>query len=109
MSNPVEELFGSKGSGDVKPSAPIRSLRIDTSNTNHQHQLATLQTQIKLICTREYTNVSKIPEHDHLMDKNLHKWREQMKRVFISCDITNYITGRVIHPDITVDPINANN
>jgi hypothetical protein len=32
-----------------------------------------------------------------------------MKRVFINCDITDYITGRVICPDITVDPINANN
>jgi hypothetical protein len=54
-------------------------------------------------------NVSKITKCDHLMDENWHKWRERMKQGFINCDITNYITGRVKHPDDTMDTTNANN
>jgi hypothetical protein len=54
-------------------------------------------------------NVSKIAKHNHLTDNNWHEGKERIKRVFINCDITNYITGRVIRPDETVDPTNASN
>ena len=42
---------------------------------------------IKLIWTRNYTNVNKMMEHDHLTDDNWHEWKERMRRVFYNCDI----------------------
>ena len=42
---------------------------------------------IKLICTRNYTNINKIAEHDHLTDKNWHKWKERMRQISYNCDI----------------------
>ena len=41
---------------------------------------------IKLIRTKEYSNVSKMSDHDHLTDANWHKRKERMQRVFINCD-----------------------
>jgi hypothetical protein len=38
---------------------------------------------IELIQTKEYS------------DENWHEWKDRMKRVFINCDITGYITGSV--------------
>ena len=38
---------------------------------------------ITLIHTRNYTNVNKIGEHDHLTDDNWHKWKERMRRVLL--------------------------
>ena len=48
---------------------------------------------ITLIHTRNYTNINKIAEHDHLTDDNWHKWKERMRRVFYNCDINEYVTG----------------
>ena len=36
---------------------------------------------IKLIRTKNYSNVNRITEHDHLMDKNCHKWKGQQGHV----------------------------
>ena len=53
---------------------------------------------ITLIHTRNYTNITKITEHDHLMDDNWHEWKERMRQVFHNCDITGYVTGDNITP-----------
>ena len=34
---------------------------------------------IHLIHTKEYLNVNRITNHDHLMDENWHKWKERMR------------------------------
>jgi len=34
---------------------------------------------IKLISTRQYSNVNKIANCDHLTDNNWHEWKERMK------------------------------
>jgi len=31
---------------------------------------------IDLICTKDYSNINRIAECDHLVDKNWHKWKE---------------------------------
>ena len=64
---------------------------------------------IKLICTRNYTNVNKIVERDHLTDDNWHEWKERMRRVFYNCDINEYVTGEIKHPNEAIDPIGALN
>ena len=64
---------------------------------------------IKLICTRNYTNVNKITEHNHLMDKNWHEWKERMRRVFYNCDVNEYDTGETKHPNEAINPIGALN
>ena len=64
---------------------------------------------ITLIHTRNYTNVNKIAEHDHLMDDNWHEWKERMRRVFYNCDINEYVTGEVKHPNEAIDPIGTHN
>ena len=53
---------------------------------------------IPLIRTKEYSAVSKLSDHDHLTDTNWHEWKESMQRVFINCDITDYITGDLMRP-----------
>jgi hypothetical protein len=58
---------------------------------------------VALIHTKEYSNVNKIAEHDHLTDENWHEWQERMKRVFINCDITGYTDRTVKRPDISID------
>jgi hypothetical protein len=64
---------------------------------------------ITLICTKEYSNVNKIAEHDHLTDENWHEWQERMKQVFINCEITGYTNGTVKCPDTSIDPSSAHN
>jgi hypothetical protein len=64
---------------------------------------------IKLICTKEYSNVNKITDRDHLMDKNCHEWKERMKRVFFNCDMTGYITGDIECPNESINPKGAHN
>jgi len=59
---------------------------------------------IKLIHMKEYSNVNRITDCDHLIDVNWHKWKERIKRVFINCDITQYITGEITCPDEYDDP-----
>ena len=64
---------------------------------------------IKLIWTRNYTNVNKITERDHLMDDNWHEWKERMRRVFYNCDINEYVTGAIKRPDEAIDCMGALN
>ena len=64
---------------------------------------------IKLIHTRNNTNVDKIAECDHLMDENWHKWKERMRRVFYNCDINEYVTGEIKHPNKAIDPVGTYN
>jgi len=73
-------------------------------NSSNENILA-----IKLIHTKEYSNVNRIANHDHLTDANWHKWKERMKRVFINCDITQYVTGEITHPSEYDDPDGACN
>ena len=60
---------------------------------------------IKLIRTRNYTNVNKIAERDHLADDNWHEWKERMRRVFYNCDINEYVTGEIKCPNEAIDPL----
>jgi gag-polypeptide of LTR copia-type len=62
-----------------------------------------------LLRTKDYSNVSKIAERDHLTDDNWHEWKERMKRVFTNCDITGYVNGTVKRPTLFQDPVGANN
>ena len=64
---------------------------------------------IKLIRTRNYTNVNKIAERDHLTDDNWHEWKERMRRVFYNCDINEYVTGAIKRPNEAVDSEGALN
>jgi hypothetical protein len=64
---------------------------------------------IKLIYTKDYSNVSKITEQDHLTDDSWHKWKEHMKYIFINCSITEYINSNIVKPDKYNDPIGVNN
>jgi hypothetical protein len=48
---------------------------------------------IELLRTKDYTNVSKLADHNHLTDDNCHEWKERMSDVFLSCDIKGYISG----------------
>jgi len=58
---------------------------------------------------KEYSNVNRIMDQDHLTDVNWHEWKERIKRVFINCDITQYVTGEIMHPDKYDDPNGAHN
>ena len=58
-----------------------------------------------LICTKDYSNINRIAEHDHLMDENWHKWKERMRQVFYNCDITGYVTGDIECPNEAIDPV----
>src|SRR5262245_17725554 len=56
---------------------------------------------IKLLKTKDYTNVSRLAERDHLTDDNWHNWKERMTRILYSCDVAGYITGSIKYPDPT--------
>jgi gag-polypeptide of LTR copia-type len=62
---------------------------------------------IQLIRMKEYSNVNKIADRDHLMDENWHEWKDRMKRVFTNCDITEYITDAMKRPNEADDPDGA--
>ena len=62
---------------------------------------------IELICTKDYSNINRIAEHDHLMDENWHEWKERMRWVFYNCDINGYITGDIKHPNEAINPVGA--
>jgi hypothetical protein len=64
---------------------------------------------IKLLKTKDYTNVSRLAERDHLTDKNWHEWKDRMLRVFFNCDIAEYTSGFTKRPDRNIDPIGAQN
>jgi hypothetical protein len=52
---------------------------------------------------KDYSNVNKLAESAHLTDDNWHVWKDQMKIIFLSCNINNYITGTVKCPDEQTD------
>ena len=60
---------------------------------------------INLICTKNYLNVNRIAECDHLIDENWHEWKERMRQVFQNCDITGYITGDIKCPNEAINPV----
>src|SRR5271155_1948141 len=64
---------------------------------------------VDLIRTKEYSNVNKIADRDHLTDENWHEWKDRMKRVFTNCDITGYVTGAVSRPNESDDPVGVCN
>jgi hypothetical protein len=46
---------------------------------------------IKLIWMKDYTNISKIAERNHLNNNNWHEWKEHITCIFINCNIVGYI------------------
>ena len=64
---------------------------------------------ITLIRTRNYSNINRIAERDHLTDENWHEWKERMREVFYNCDIIGYITGDIKHPNEAIDLIGTLN
>jgi hypothetical protein len=51
------------------------------------------QPAIKLLKTKDYSNVSKLTERDHLTNDNWHKCKECMQRILTNCEITRYADG----------------
>src|SRR5215471_2842142 len=64
---------------------------------------------IALIRTREYSAVNKIPDREHLTDKNWFDWKERMARVFVNCHIGGYINGTILKPVPEEDGVGARN
>jgi gag-polypeptide of LTR copia-type len=64
---------------------------------------------VELIRTKEYSNVNKIADCDHLTDDNWHEWKDHMKHVFTNCDINGYITDTIKRPNELDDPVGARN
>ena len=91
--------------GDLEGSTltPICSTWVYTCNAGKAWQPAE-QDPIELIQTKDYLNISKISDWDHLTDENWHEWKERMERVFINCDITGYISGDIKQPEDDLDP-----
>jgi hypothetical protein len=67
------------------------------------------QLTIKLLKTKDYSNVSKIAEWDHLTDDNWHEWKERMQRILTNCEITGYADGTLKRPFLFDDPAGASN
>jgi hypothetical protein len=68
-----------------------------------------IKPSIKLIRIKEYSNVNKIADRDHLTDENWHEWKDRMKRVFGNCNITDYVYGVIKRPIEEEDPIGVSN
>jgi hypothetical protein len=64
---------------------------------------------VELIRTKEYSNVNKIADCNHLVDENWHEWKNWMKCVFTNCDITGYVMGTVNRPNEDNDPVGVYN
>jgi hypothetical protein len=97
---------------------PIRSQKVYTSYSKSGQQncqnidnifMDDIKPTVNLIRTKEYSNVSKIANRDHLTDENWHKWKDCMKRVFNNCDIMGYIMGMVKRPNEDDDMAGAHN
>jgi hypothetical protein len=58
---------------------------------------------------KDYSNVSKVAECDHLTDENWHKWKEHIRCVFTNWDIIGYIDGTIQRPITSRDPAGASN
>ena len=88
--------------------APVRSHKVYKSHSksdqqNHQDIddifMDNIVPTIDLIRMKEYLNVSKIADRDHLTNENWHKWKDHMKWVFNNCNISGYVTGMVKRPN----------
>jgi hypothetical protein len=64
---------------------------------------------IIMLHTKDYSNVSRIADRDHLTDNNWHEWKECFRRVIKNCDITGYIDGTLKRPSAFDDPGGAAN
>ena len=87
------------------PANQSRSLKSHTSDVEDEFP----SPSVEALKTKDYTNVSRLAEHDHLTDENWHEWKSRMLRVFLSCDIAEYIAGFKKRPDSSKDPIGALN
>jgi hypothetical protein len=67
------------------------------------------QLAIKLLKTKDYSNVSKIAEWDHLTDDNWHEWKERMQCILTNCEITGYADGTLKRPFLFNNPAGASN
>jgi hypothetical protein len=63
----------------------------------------------KALKTKDYSNVSRLAERDHLTDDNWHEWKDRMCRVLYNSDIADYVSGFIKRPDSSMDPIGAQN
>jgi hypothetical protein len=86
-------------------SSQHRCLRPHISNSEDESP----KPSVKVLKTKDYTNISRLAECDHLMDNNWHEWKDWMLRVFYSSDIAEYVSGFKKHPDPSIDPIGAVN
>jgi hypothetical protein len=64
---------------------------------------------IIMLHTKDYSNVSRIADRDHLTDNNWHEWKECFRRVIKNCDITGYVDGTLKRPSAFDDPGGAAN
>jgi hypothetical protein len=64
---------------------------------------------VELLEMKDYSNVSKVVEHDHLTDENWHEWKEHIRCVFTNCDIIGYVGGTIQRPITSRDPAGASN
>jgi hypothetical protein len=67
------------------------------------------QPAIKLLKTKDYLNVSKITEQDHLTDNNWHEWKECMQCILANCEITGYADGTLKRPFLFDHPAGVSN
>jgi hypothetical protein len=67
------------------------------------------QPTIKLLKTKDYSNISKIAERDHLTNDNWHEWKEHMQCVLTNCEITGYVDGTLKRLFLFDDPAGASN
>ena len=105
----------SDGEGDDPPAPKLAPKRPKPTRTYGRHNRSPspdidnpLQT-VTLLKTKNYSNVGRIAERDHLTDDNWHEWKERMQRVFTNCDITGYVDGSVERPSLFDDPGGARN
>jgi hypothetical protein len=63
-----------------------------------------LLSTIELLQMKDYLNISKIAECNHLTDENWHKWTEHIRHVFTNCDIIGYVGSTIQRPITSRDP-----
>src|SRR5579859_3063529 len=86
---------------------PINHRRTSTISTDSEGK--DIRPTIALLRTKDYSNVSRIAERDHLTDDNWHEWKDHMLRVLWNCDIAEYVTGFKERPNPDTDPIGTRN
>ena len=91
----------------------IRSETRSEADTEHpdtdSDEEGAFRPKIKLLKTKNYTNVSKVADRNHLNDDNWHEWRERIRRVFNNCEIVGYVNGTLKRPDEKKFPVEATN